>query len=65
LSCLQALDDTDLLWRGYQTDGLVWVVDSADRRRLEDCKRELKALLTQEVLSFWPCQSRHMAIAAF
>ncbi|POM71820.1 ADP-ribosylation factor-like protein 2 [Phytophthora palmivora] len=30
-------------WRNYfeQTDGIVWVVDSADRRRLEDCKREL------------------------
>ncbi|KAG7393541.1 ADP-ribosylation factor-like protein 2 [Phytophthora pseudosyringae] len=38
-------------WRNYfeQTDGLVWVVDSADRRRLEDCKRELTSLLTQEV----------------
>ena len=32
-----------------QTDGLVWVVDSADRRRLDDCKRELGQLLTQEV----------------
>ncbi|RLN74644.1 hypothetical protein BBJ28_00020022 [Nothophytophthora sp. Chile5] len=31
------------------TDGLVWVVDSADRRRLDDCKRELTSLLTQEV----------------
>ncbi|KAF0687136.1 Aste57867_21107 [Aphanomyces stellatus] len=40
-------------WRNYfeQTDGLVWVVDSADRRRLEDCKRELAALLTQEKLA--------------
>ncbi|ETV86682.1 hypothetical protein H257_01803 [Aphanomyces astaci] len=40
-------------WRNYfeQTDGLVWVVDSADRRRLEDCKRELVALLTQEKLA--------------
>ncbi|KUF83559.1 ADP-ribosylation factor protein 2 [Phytophthora nicotianae] len=33
------------------TDGLVWVVDSADRRRLEDCKRELTSLLTQEKLA--------------
>ena len=26
-------------WRNYfeQTDGLVWVVDSADVRRLQDC----------------------------
>ncbi|RHY32902.1 hypothetical protein DYB32_002125 [Aphanomyces invadans] len=40
-------------WRNYfeQTDGLVWVVDSADRRRLEACKRELMALLTQEKLA--------------
>ncbi|GLE05939.1 hypothetical protein PINS_up021566 [Pythium insidiosum] len=40
-------------WRNYfeQTDGLVWVVDSADRRRLEDCKTELKKLLTQEKLA--------------
>ncbi|CAH0476428.1 unnamed protein product [Peronospora belbahrii] len=40
-------------WRNYfeQTDGLVWVVDSADRRRLEDCKRELENLLSQEKLA--------------
>ncbi|CAI5744014.1 unnamed protein product [Peronospora destructor] len=40
-------------WRNYfeQTDGLVWVVDSADRRRLESCKRELANLLTQEKLA--------------
>uniref|UniRef100_A0A7S2V1M1 ADP-ribosylation factor-like protein 2 n=1 Tax=Fibrocapsa japonica TaxID=94617 RepID=A0A7S2V1M1_9STRA len=39
-------------WRNYfeQTDGLIWVVDSADRVRLEDCRRELHALLTQEKL---------------
>lgn len=39
-------------WRNYfeQTDGLVWVVDSADRPdRLEICKQELKALLQEEV----------------
>uniref|UniRef100_A0A3P8YK17 ADP-ribosylation factor-like protein 2 n=1 Tax=Esox lucius TaxID=8010 RepID=A0A3P8YK17_ESOLU len=31
-------------WRNYfeSTDGLVWVVDSADRLRLEDCRQELK-----------------------
>lgn len=23
------------------TDGLIWVVDSADRQRLEDCRQEL------------------------
>ena len=32
-----------------QTDGLVWVVDSADRARLADCKAELHGLLQQEV----------------
>ena len=38
-------------WRNYfeSTDGLVWVVDSADRRRMEDCKVELQALLVEEV----------------
>lgn len=38
-------------WRNYfeSTDGLVWVVDSADVRRLEDCKAELHALLQEEV----------------
>jgi GTPase SAR1 family protein len=38
-------------WRNYfeQTDGLVWVVDSADRLRLEDCKKELHELLLEEV----------------
>uniref|UniRef100_A0A6A7G8U9 ADP-ribosylation factor-like protein 2 n=1 Tax=Hirondellea gigas TaxID=1518452 RepID=A0A6A7G8U9_9CRUS len=40
-------------WRNYfeQTDGLVWVVDSADRWRLEDCKRELHGLLKEERLA--------------
>ena len=39
-------------WRNYfeSTDGLIWVVDSADRRRLEDCKAELHALLLEERL---------------
>lgn len=38
-------------WRNYfeSTDGLVWVVDSADRLRLEDCRKELRALLLEEV----------------
>ncbi|XP_061462139.1 ADP-ribosylation factor-like protein 2 isoform X2 [Rhineura floridana] len=38
-------------WRNYfeSTDGLIWVVDSADRQRLEDCKRELQSLLVEEV----------------
>jgi len=39
-------------WRNYfeSTDGLIWVVDSADKRRLEDCKKELQALLQEERL---------------
>jgi len=47
-------------WRNYfeSTDGLVWVVDSADKMRLEDCKNELHKLLQEEVCNFtifmWP-----------
>ena len=39
-------------WRNYfeATDGLIWVVDSADKRRLEDCRKELHALLGEERL---------------
>jgi len=39
-------------WRNYfeTTDGLIWVVDSADRRRLDDCKKELHQLLQEERL---------------
>jgi len=38
-------------WKNYfeSTDGLVWVVDSADKRRLSDCKAELHSLLLEEV----------------
>ncbi|XP_025831430.1 ADP-ribosylation factor-like protein 2 [Agrilus planipennis] len=40
-------------WRNYFecTDGLIWVVDSADRHRLEDCRVELHQLLQEERLS--------------
>ncbi|XP_013389195.1 ADP-ribosylation factor-like protein 2 [Lingula anatina] len=40
-------------WRNYfeSTDGLIWVVDSADRRRLSDCKEELHQLLVEERLA--------------
>ncbi|ENN70840.1 hypothetical protein D910_07767 [Dendroctonus ponderosae] len=40
-------------WRNYFecTDGLIWVVDSADKRRLEDCMGELQALLQEEKLA--------------
>ena len=42
-------------WRNYfeSTDGLIWVVDSADRRRLQDCRQELDALLLEEVSVFF------------
>lgn len=38
-------------WRNYfeQTDALVWVVDSADRLRIDDCRQELLQLLQEEV----------------
>ena len=38
-------------WRNYfeKTDALVWVVDSTDRLRIEDCKAELRGLLLEEV----------------
>jgi ADP-ribosylation factor-like protein 2 len=42
-------------WRNYfeQTDGLIWVVDSADRGdRLDECKRQLHSLLLEEVRIF-------------
>ncbi|ORX86763.1 ARF/SAR superfamily [Anaeromyces robustus] len=38
-------------WRNYfeQTDGLIWVIDSADRKdRFELCKKELQSLLKEE-----------------
>ena len=40
-------------WRNYfeNTDALIWVVDSADRLRMEDCKKELHSLLLEEVNS--------------
>ncbi|KAJ2922506.1 hypothetical protein H1R20_g14581, partial [Candolleomyces eurysporus] len=40
-------------WRNYfeQTDALVWVVDSSDRMRMQDCKEELHSLLTEDRLA--------------
>ncbi|GFO48699.1 ADP-ribosylation factor-like protein 2 [Plakobranchus ocellatus] len=40
-------------WRNYfeSTDALIWVVDSADRMRLGDCKKELHTLLVEERLA--------------
>ena len=39
-------------WRNYfeETDGLVWVVDSADRQRLELCAQTLRQVLREERL---------------
>lgn len=38
-------------WRNYyeETDGIVWVIDSADLDRLDDCKRELESVLNADV----------------
>lgn len=38
-------------WRNYfeQTDAIVWVVDSVDRMRIEDCRAELHNLLLEDV----------------
>lgn len=40
-------------WRNYfeTTDGVVWVVDSTDRNRIPDCKKELDSILKQERLA--------------
>ncbi|RPD62109.1 GTP-binding protein [Lentinus tigrinus ALCF2SS1-7] len=40
-------------WRNYfeQTDALVWVVDSGDRMRMQDCKEELHSLLLEDRLA--------------
>ncbi|KAF4553472.1 ADP-ribosylation factor-like protein 4 [Elsinoe fawcettii] len=39
-------------WKNYfeKTDTLIWVVDSTDRERMQDCRNELKGLLLQERL---------------
>ncbi|KAI1723020.1 ADP-ribosylation factor family domain-containing protein [Ditylenchus destructor] len=39
-------------WRNYfeRTDSVIWVVDSADGMRLEDCAKELHALVNEECL---------------
>lgn len=40
-------------WRNYyeQTDGIIWVIDSADKERLDDCKKELYTILQEEKLA--------------
>ena len=39
-------------WRNYfeRTDGVIWVVDSADIPHMQDCANELHSLLREEVL---------------
>ncbi|PWA02970.1 hypothetical protein BB558_000863 [Smittium angustum] len=39
-------------WKNYfeKTEGIVWVVDSADRSRLHDCSEELKSVLSEQRL---------------
>lgn len=39
-------------WKNYyeDTDGLVFVVDSCDKHRLQDCKRQLQEVLREERL---------------
>ncbi len=51
-------------WRNYfeTTDGLIWVVDSADKRRLDDCKKELHQLLQEEVNTM---QDQHTICSGF
>lgn len=49
-------------WRNYfeQTDGIIWVIDSVDRFRLEECKNQLRDILKQEVSKFsWAFLFRH------
>uniref|UniRef100_A0AC35UEX2 ADP-ribosylation factor-like protein 2 n=1 Tax=Rhabditophanes sp. KR3021 TaxID=114890 RepID=A0AC35UEX2_9BILA len=40
-------------WKGYfsDADGIIWVVDSSDVDRLEDCSKELMSLLQEDHLS--------------
>ncbi|PHJ22612.1 adp-ribosylation factor-like protein 2 [Cystoisospora suis] len=40
-------------WRNYfeETDGVVWVVDSADRPRMQVCREELHKLMKEERLA--------------
>ncbi|KAK7722751.1 hypothetical protein SLS57_004956 [Botryosphaeria dothidea] len=40
-------------WKNYfeKTDTLIWVVDSTDRERIDDCRKELKGLLLEEAPS--------------
>ena len=48
-------------WRNYyeQTDAVVWVVDSVDRLRIQDCKKELHNLLLEDVRLIVPVLFDH------
>ncbi|CDW54764.1 ADP ribosylation factor protein 2 like [Trichuris trichiura] len=39
-------------WKNYfeETDGVIWVVDSTDVERFENCRKELQSLLVEERL---------------
>jgi GTPase SAR1 family protein len=43
-------------WKNYydNTDGMVFVVDSSDEERLNECVEELNSLLTEEALAKVP-----------
>jgi GTPase SAR1 family protein len=43
-------------WKNYyeNTDGMVFVVDSSDEERLDECVEELLSLLSEELLSKVP-----------
>ena len=43
-------------WKNYyaNTDAIVYMVDSADKRRLDECAEELEGLLQEELLESVP-----------
>lgn len=52
-------------WRNYfeKTDGVVWVVDSCDLSRMEDCRTELWKLLHEDVRDWHSVSDRHKRLA--
>jgi len=50
-------------WRNYfeKTDALIWVVDTTDRLRIDDCRDELAGLLLEEVWHIKFCASLGIA----
>lgn len=51
-------------WKNYfeQTDAIIWVVDSSDRERINDCKLELNELLQEEVHSLFLPYYRRLSL---